>query len=51
MVINTRLSYLTDEHEKLRMRRRDQTDIFIKESDELKRKLYQTEMVSSKPSD
>ena len=41
MITNTRLTYLTEEHERLRMRRRDETDVFIKESDDLKRKLYE----------
>lgn len=41
MVTNNRLSYLTEEHERLRMRRRDETDVLIKESDDLKRKLYE----------
>ena len=38
-----KLQYITDEHDNLRMRRRDETDVFIKESDDLRRKLLEYE--------
>lgn len=41
---DTRLTYLTGEHDRLRMRRRDETDLLIRESDDLKKKLFEFEL-------
>jgi chromosome segregation ATPase len=43
LISNSRLAYITEEHDNLRMRRRDETDMFFKESDELKRKIFEYE--------
>jgi chromosome segregation ATPase len=43
LVANSRLGYLTEEHDTLRTRQRNETDLFYRESDELRKKLLEYE--------
>lgn len=46
LVANSRLSYISEEHDNLRLRRRDETDLLSKEADDLRRKIFEYEHLS-----